>query len=69
MKQVLTPVPRGEIGVLMKKGQDDLLQLVNAAIRQMKSDGTLRRLHQKYGLSYAYDSEDACLFLNDFNSP
>ncbi len=24
---------------------------------------------QKYGLSYAYDSEDACHFLNDFNSP
>jgi cyclohexadienyl dehydratase len=49
-----TPFTRGEIGVLMRKGQDDLLQMVNSAIRQMKSDGTLRSLHEKYGLVYAY---------------
>ena len=49
-----TPFTHGEIGVLMRKGQDDLLQMVNNAIRQMKSDGTLRRLHEKYGLVYAY---------------
>ena len=49
------PFNHGEIGVLMQKGQDDLLQMVNAAIRQMKSDGTLRQLHEKYGLVYAYD--------------
>ena len=48
------PFTNGEIGVLMRKGQDDLLQMVNNAIRQMKSDGTLRRLHEKYGLVYAY---------------
>ena len=48
------PFTRGEIGVLMRKGQDDLLRFVNAAIRQMKTDGTLRRLHEKYGLVYAY---------------
>ncbi len=48
------PFNRGEIGVLMRKGQDDLLQFVNATIRQMKADGTLRRLHDKYGLVYAY---------------
>ena len=49
-----TPFTHGEIGVLMRKGQDDLLQIVNNTIRQMKSDGTLRRLHEKYGLVYAY---------------
>ena len=44
----------GEIGVLMRKGQDDLLALVNAVIAQMKADGSLRKLHEKYGLIYGY---------------
>ena len=48
------PFTHGEIGVLMRKGQEDLLQLVNDIIRQMKSDGSLRLLHEKYGLVYAY---------------
>ena len=48
------PFTHGEIGVLMQKGQDDLLQMVNNTIKQMKSDGTLRQLHEKYGLIYAY---------------
>lgn len=48
------PFTHGEIGVLMRKGQDDLLQLVNDVISQMKRDGSLRRLHEKYGLVYEY---------------
>jgi cyclohexadienyl dehydratase len=48
------PFTHGEIGVLMRKGQDDLLTLVNAVIAKMKSDGALRSLHEKYGLVYAY---------------
>ena len=48
------PFNHGEIGVLMQKGQEDLLQMVNNVIRQMKSDGSLRKLHDKYGLVYAY---------------
>ena len=48
------PFTHGEIGVLMQKGQDDLMGMVNNTIRKMKSDGTLRRLHEKYGLVYAY---------------
>ena len=48
------PFNHGEIGVLMQKGQEDLLQIVNNVIRQMKSDGSLRKLHEKYGLVYAY---------------
>ena len=49
-----TPFTHGEIGVLMQKGQDDLLQMVNGVIQKMKSDGSLRRLCEKYGLLYAY---------------
>ena len=50
------PFTRGEIGILMQKGQDDLLQKVNDIIRQIKADGTLRKLHEKYGLVYDYTS-------------
>ena len=49
------PFTHGEIGVLMQKGQEDLLQMVNNVICQMKSDGSLRKLHEKYGLVYAYE--------------
>ena len=49
------PFTHGEIGVLMKKWQEDLLQMVNNVICQMKSDGSLRKLHEKYGLVYAYE--------------
>ena len=48
------PFTHGEIGVLMKKGQADLLQKVNEVIKSMKADGSLRHLHEKYGLTYAY---------------
>lgn len=50
------PFTHGEIGVLMQKGQDDLLRMVNDVIQQMKSDGSLRKLHKKYGLVYSYNS-------------
>ena len=49
------PFTHGEIGILMQKGQEDLLQMVNNVIRQMKSDGSLRKLREKYGLVYAYE--------------
>ena len=45
---------QSNITTLMQKGQEDLLQMVNNVIRQMKSDGSLRKLHEKYGLVYAY---------------
>jgi len=48
------PFTHGEIGVLMRRGQDDLLREVNAVIRQMKDDGSLRCLHERYELLYAY---------------
>ena len=52
------PFTPGEISVLMRKGQEDLLELINATLREMKADGTLKSLHQKYGLQYAYDIQD-----------
>lgn len=48
------PFTHGQIGVLMQKGQNDLMQIVNAVIRQMKADGSLLRLHEKYGLIYNF---------------
>jgi cyclohexadienyl dehydratase len=48
------PFTRGEIGVLMRKGQEDLLDAVNTTIRRMKADGSLQALSQKYGLMYVY---------------
>ena len=51
------PFNHGEIGVLMQKGQEDLLQMVNTTIRQMKADGSLRKLHEKYGLVYAFSTD------------
>ena len=44
------PFTRGEIGVLMRQGQDDLLQMVNNLIQEMQADGTLSQLRKKYGL-------------------
>ena len=48
------PFTRGQIGILMRKGQDDLMKLVNSTIRRMKSNGSLKSLHDKYGLVYGY---------------
>lgn len=48
------PFTNGEIGVLMRKGQEDLMELVNRVIADMKADGSLKALCDKYGLVYAY---------------
>ena len=57
------PFTHGEIGILMQKGQEDLLTLVNAVIAKMKADGTLRQLHEKYGLTYAYYHEEKPVYV------
>ena len=44
------PFTHGEIGVLMRRGQEDLLLFLNRVIAQMQSEGSLRRLREKYGL-------------------
>lgn len=48
------PFTRGQIGILMRKGQDNLLQMINGIIRQLKEDDTLCSLHEKYGLVYIF---------------
>ena len=45
------PFTQGEIGVLMRKGQDDLLAFVNAVLVKMAADGTLDSLKAKHGLA------------------
>ena len=45
---MITEITHGEIGVLMRRGQEDLLLFVNHVIAQMKADGTLRALIEKY---------------------
>ena len=49
------PFTHGQIAVLMRKGQDDLLKMINAKIQEMKSNGKLKELHDKYGIQYGFD--------------
>lgn len=49
------PFTKGQIGVLMRKGQNDLMDLINSRIEKMKSDGSLRSLHEKYGMVYSFE--------------
>ena len=49
------PFTNGFIGVLMRKGQDDLMKAVNKTIDRMKKDGSLKKLHEKYGLVYGFE--------------
>ena len=48
------PFTQGMIGALMRQGDDELLQRVNAIIDRCKKDGTLRQLHDKYGFHYDF---------------
>ncbi len=49
-----TPFTHGEIGILLQKNKPELLAKINAVLQQMKQDGTLKALHDKYGLRYGY---------------
>lgn len=48
------PFTHSLMGVLMRKDDDDLLKRVNDIIDSCKKDGTLQRLHEKYGLTYRF---------------
>lgn len=48
------PFTHSLMGVLMRKGDDDLLERVNCIIDSCKNSGTLKRLHDKYGLTYRF---------------
>lgn len=43
------PFNHGEIGALMRKGDEALLKRVNSIIDMCRKDGTLKQLHEKYG--------------------
>ena len=45
------------IGVLMRKGDEDLLLRVNGIIERCKNDGTLKSLHDKYGFNYGFSHD------------
>lgn len=49
-----SPFTNSFIGVLMRKDQKDLLEAVNKVINRMKADGSLKELHEKYGLFYSF---------------
>ena len=46
------PFTSGTIGVLMRKADKQLLDRVNAVLDRCKKDGTLKRLHEKYGFKF-----------------
>lgn len=48
------PFNHSMMGVLMRKGNDDLLQRVDNIIESTKKDGTLKQLHKKYGFKYNF---------------
>ncbi len=48
------PFNHNQIGVLMRKGDTDLLNYINRIITTCKSNGTLKRLHEKYGFVYDF---------------
>ncbi|MCF0168151.1 MAG: transporter substrate-binding domain-containing protein, partial [Bacteroidales bacterium] len=48
------PFTDGMIGVLMRKGDEDILNRVNGIFQRCKKDGTLKRLHDKYGFNYNF---------------
>ena len=52
---ISTPFTHGEIGILMRKNKTGLLEFINSHIREMKADGSLKILTEKYGLTYVYD--------------
>lgn len=48
------PFNHSLMGVLMRKGDDDLLKRINHIIDSCKKDGTLKSLHEKYGFKYNF---------------
>lgn len=48
------PFTHSLMGVLMRKGDEELLLRVNDIIRSCQRDGTLKRLHEKYGFGYEW---------------
>lgn len=46
------PLLKDDIALAVRKGNKPLLDKINDSIRQMKADGTLAKIHAKWGLKY-----------------
>lgn len=57
MPLVDEPFTSGEIGVLMRQNEEDLLDRVNEILGQCREDGTLDALYEKYGFEYMIADE------------
>lgn len=44
----------GEIGFGVAKGKQELLDKLNAGIQEMKQDGTLKKIYEKWGLDWKF---------------
>ena len=49
-----SPFTSSYIGVLMPKGQEDLLQMVNSILQKMKENGSLKAIYEKYSFAYSF---------------
>lgn len=49
------PFTDGEVGVLLSPDNQAVLDHINALIQRIKSDGSLKKLHEKYGFVYRYN--------------
>ncbi|MDA3053745.1 MULTISPECIES: transporter substrate-binding domain-containing protein [unclassified Campylobacter] len=49
-----SPFTRDEIGALMSQNKGDLQSFVNKVIAEMKANGELKKITEKYGLVYSY---------------
>lgn len=45
------PIQKDDIALAVRKGNKPLLDKINAALRQMKADGTLAKIQKKWGLA------------------
>lgn len=45
------PLLKEDIALAVRKGNKELLDKINDSLRKMKADGTLARIHKKWGLS------------------
>lgn len=55
---ILTPFNRGELGVLMPKGSEDLLRYVNEFLAEEKKSGRIDELAEKYIYRYIRTEEE-----------
>ena len=55
---IYEPFTKGQIGVLMPKGSEDLLDYVNGFLAKEKESGRLDELAEEYFLKYIEEDEE-----------